>query len=382
VAVSPDGPSRALDDYMWCPLLKEPGKIVAGEPINIIQHPKGERKQVVIRENRLLDALEGAELFYHYEADTEPGSSGSPVFNDQWKVVALHHSGVPKRNNKGELLGTDGKVWRKGDDPSRLDWVANEGVRVSKLVEFIAKASVAGAAKPLLKEFLDAKPPGVETKMSGPIRPPPVRPKPNNEEDRPVSDHTKASGSRSVTLTVPLHITFTLGVPGAGSTDAIAAPARPATEPDEGLEKVEIDPDYTNRLGYDPDFLGFKVPFPRLTNTSRRKAFALPEVSGDARFQLKYNRYSVIFNKERRLAFVAGVNFDLPVFRATDQKYRGVQIPREFWKVVVVTNDASGRAAAAFVVTQADLIEDLKEQFEVGEYKAVQVRVKDLETRT
>jgi hypothetical protein len=42
-----------------------------------------------------------------------------------------------------------------------------------------------------------------------------------------VSDHTKASGSRSVTLTVPLHITFTLGVPGAGPTDAIATPARP-----------------------------------------------------------------------------------------------------------------------------------------------------------
>ncbi|MGH9894132.1 MAG: trypsin-like serine peptidase, partial [bacterium] len=278
VAGSPDGPGRALDDYMWCPLLKEPGKIVAGEPINIIQHPKGERKQVVIRENRLLDALEGAELFYHYEADTEPGSSGSPVFNDQWKVVALHHSGVPKRNNKGELLGTDGKVWRKGDDPSRLDWVANEGVRVSKLVEFIAKASMAGAAKPLLKTFLDAKPPGVETESSGPIRPPHAPPEPNNEEDLTVSGDTKASGSRSVTLTVPLHITFTLGVPGAGSTDAIAAPARPGSEPDEGLEKVEIDPDYGNRLGYDPDFLGFKVPFPRLTNTSRRKAFALPGV--------------------------------------------------------------------------------------------------------
>lgn len=88
-------------------------------------------------------------------------------------------------------------------------------------------------------------------------------------------------------------------------------PSGPGTEPDEGLlEKVEIDPDYTNRHGYDPDFLGFTVPFPRLTNASRPKAFALPEVSGEARFQLKYNRYSVIFNKERKLAFVAGVNFD------------------------------------------------------------------------
>jgi endonuclease G, mitochondrial len=40
--------------------------------------------------------------------------------------------------------------------------------------------------------------------------------------------------------------------------------------------------------------------------------------------------------------------FNGPVFRSTDQKYRGVQIPREFWKVVF-TNDASERAAAALV---------------------------------
>ena len=55
--------------------------------------------------------------------------------------------------------------------------------------------------------------------------------------------------------------------------------------------------------------------------------------------------------------------FNGPVFRSTDQKYRGVQIPREFWKLVVFTNDANERAAAAFVLTQADLIEDLKEEF-------------------
>lgn len=52
------------------------------------------------------------------------------------------------------------------------------------------------------------------------------------------------------------------------------------------------------------------MPFQRLTNATRPKAFALREVSGEARFQLKYNRYSVIFNKERKLAFVARVNFD------------------------------------------------------------------------
>ncbi len=30
-----------------------------------------------------------------YVADTMEGSSGSPVFNRKWEVVALHHSGTP-----------------------------------------------------------------------------------------------------------------------------------------------------------------------------------------------------------------------------------------------------------------------------------------------
>ncbi len=30
-----------------------------------------------------------------YTTDTEPGSSGSPCFNQNWELVALHHSGDP-----------------------------------------------------------------------------------------------------------------------------------------------------------------------------------------------------------------------------------------------------------------------------------------------
>ncbi|MEJ7594012.1 MAG: DNA/RNA non-specific endonuclease [Planctomycetaceae bacterium] len=74
--------------------------------------------------------------------------------------------------------------------------------------------------------------------------------------------------------------------------------------------------------------------------------------------------------------------FNGPVFRRTDALYRGVKIPKEFWKVVVFARDDGEPGAAAFILTQADLIEDLQEEFEVGEYKAVQVRVRDLESKT
>jgi endonuclease G len=74
--------------------------------------------------------------------------------------------------------------------------------------------------------------------------------------------------------------------------------------------------------------------------------------------------------------------FNGPVFQPSDTTYRGVKIPQAFWKIVVFANDAGKSAAAAFVLTQAALIQGLEEEFSVGEYKAVQVRVKDLEAKT
>lgn len=38
--------------------------------------------------------------------------------------------------------------------------------------------------------------------------------------------------------------------------------------------------------------------------------------------------------------------------------------------------------AVGFVLTQAELVQELMEEFEVDEYKTVQVRIQDLETRT
>ena len=133
---------KQLSDYGYCPLIGSEGKITVGEPINIIQHPRAEMKQIVIRENKLLDVLD---TFLHYEADTDPGSSGSPVFNDQWEVAALHHSGIPKTDAAGNLLNVDGGIWRDGDDPERLAWASNEGIRVSKLVAFITQAQLPAA---------------------------------------------------------------------------------------------------------------------------------------------------------------------------------------------------------------------------------------------
>jgi endonuclease G len=80
------------------PLVAISGKLVVNDLANIIQHPGGEPQQVALRDSKVVESLEH---FFHYEADTQPGSSGSPVFNDQWQLAALHHSGVPEEARPG-----------------------------------------------------------------------------------------------------------------------------------------------------------------------------------------------------------------------------------------------------------------------------------------
>ncbi|MEU4039748.1 serine protease [Streptomyces collinus] len=137
VLVAP-GPDRRPpgETFGWNRLSVQPGKLVIGEPVNVIGHPMGRLKEIAVRDNMLQVRLDD---FLQYRTDTEPGNSGSPVFNDQWEVVALHHSGVPKTDEQGRVLRTDGQVWQPGDGEDAVDWVSNEGVRVSSILRHLAQ---------------------------------------------------------------------------------------------------------------------------------------------------------------------------------------------------------------------------------------------------
>ncbi|MEY2512840.1 MAG: hypothetical protein QOJ89_198 [bacterium] len=85
--------------------------------VSIIQHPQGGPKKIAFTDNKV-SAVFGD--LVQYSTDTEPGSSGSPVFNQDWEIVGLHHRG-------GGLAGPDGRKY-----------FTNEGIQIASIVRAAA----------------------------------------------------------------------------------------------------------------------------------------------------------------------------------------------------------------------------------------------------
>ena len=252
-----------LAPYGCNPLIEAEGKAIIGEYVTIVQHPRGEKKQIALRENKIVDM---PDRFMHYAADTEPGSSGSPVFNDQWEVVALHHASVA------------------APDHAELGGFLNEGIRVSRIMQCIKEQALPPAARALADALYTAAeasraPVPAAPAPGAPAAPPAAPPAPPRE----------AAGE--VTLTVPLSITVRIGEPGAPAATAVVA-----AEP----EAIAIDPDYSNRKGYDTGFLAAPLPLP----------VANGPLTAEASGELRYHHFSVVMHRGRRLALFTAVNID------------------------------------------------------------------------
>ncbi|NYV72833.1 serine protease [Streptomyces sp. UH6] len=96
VALEPlEGGRLPGDEFGVNRLNCEPGQGSLGQPVNVIGHPAGRRKEAAIRNNLITELLTDR---IHYGTDTEPGNSGSPVYDDQWQVLALHRAAVTGAN--------------------------------------------------------------------------------------------------------------------------------------------------------------------------------------------------------------------------------------------------------------------------------------------
>jgi endonuclease G len=476
-----------LSDFGFNRLNGELGKILCGESINIIYYPEAGPKSVLLRSGVLRDYIDD---HLHYEAATSPGSLGAPIFNDQWEVIGLHHSAA----------SVAGKL-------------TNEGIRTSSILRACREAFL---PNPAMQELLDQvfNPPDVVASSSSTqpvqLEPPPLVPEkppeltpeakeiettvskaPEVKGEHEMTSPANFGAGTSVTLTLPLQITVSLGAPAQARQPTVSA--RESTLAESFLEKIEPDENYDDRPGYNPNFLGFAVPLPKLTADIKSLAVKVPG-SGN---ELKYYHYSVIMNQRRRLAFVSAGNLDAkakftheregpdkwfmdprisedfqageeiysanpldrghlvrradaawgktaeearlanddtfhftncspqhevfnqsskatkkklllwgnienhiakeathveskkvnifngPVFRQNDRKHRGLQIPREYWKIVVFRNNKNDPRALAFILSQAALIKTLPtEDFMVGPYEVYQVKVRELELKT
>jgi len=72
------------------PLILKSKQVRRDDRVAIIQHPGGHLKKISMQNNFI--AYADANVV-QYTTSTLPGSSGSPVFDDEFKVVAIHHSG-------------------------------------------------------------------------------------------------------------------------------------------------------------------------------------------------------------------------------------------------------------------------------------------------
>jgi endonuclease G len=260
------------------------------------------------------------------------------------------------------------------------------------------------------------------------------------------------------------------------------------------LEAIVIDPDFAARRGFDTTFLGdgHEVALPTLSPELQALASIDTTAAGEPQHVLRYHHYSVVMNKERRLAFWVGVNIDGalhtwrkelrrtkdkwffdpripqseqvgeemysknaldrghlvrrldpawgadldtakkanddtfhftnctpqhedfnqnkttwagledyvlnnagegqfkasvftgPAFAADDDVYRGVRLPRQFWKVAVMVKGGGTLSATGYLLSQEQLVEGLEstEAFSYGAYKTFQVPIKQIEQLT
>lgn len=458
------------------------GKAGIGEFATVIQHPAARRKEISLRENQIVDE---DDTVLHYASDTEPGSSGSPVFNDQWEIVALHHASTPARGR------------------AELGARINEGIRVSRIAAFVhaqtftpeqqALASQLGAFQRIVVETRNATAGSAAPERSGGDGY-------GSNGAGPYGVVTPAPAFRGhAELSIPLELT--VGVRAADLNPQPLPPGPPdgAGPSQVAVEKIVIDADYGTRRGYDPGFLGASalVPLPQLSDAQRAQAAVNTQAkAAEDSHVLPYHHYSVVLDRERRLARFTAVNIDGakamrlrrepdrwfldprvpadqqtgelvyernaldrghlvrrldpawgdsaaevklanddtfhftnctpqherfnqskttwagledyilenaenrdlrvnvftgPVLAPDDDEYKGVLLPRQFWKVVTIVKASGALSATAYLLSQEQLLRDggfevlsapAAEEFSYGAYKTFQVPVVQVEALT
>lgn len=388
-----------ISDFGFLPLLSQTGKALVGEYVSIIQHPDGAPKAIAIRENKITDLFDD---YIHYTTDTSVGSSGSPVYNDEWIIIALHHAGIPDKN-----------------DPNIF--VANEGTRISSILNFISekKASLNDDQIKLIDDVLKNRPANIfhETIKSA-------------ESDEEIVEQLSLEWFEDSMGYDPKFLGDHVEVPhpklradleqdiaplNSGGTilnythfsivmsksrrlafyTAVNLDGNQLVEVKRDRDKWYFDPRIEQKYQCGPDL--YKDNEIDKGHLVRRR----DPVWGDSAKKANEDtfHYTNCSPQHKALNQVTWLGledyilqnagkhhlkvsvFTGPVFRSDDIIYREqFQIPAEFWKVVVMVKEDGHLSATAYLQTQKHLIDNL--EFAFGEYKTYQVAVSKIEALT
>ncbi|MBT3140438.1 serine protease [Ruegeria litorea] len=160
------GLNPSLDSYGWIVLDPRDETIKAPQPISIIQHPQGREKSIVVHNSRFVHCENNSndERFCWYTGDTERGSSGAPVFDPQWNLLALHHQAIPDTNDEGEILDRQGRpividgqkieTLNELQELGNVGFVANQGVRQSRIFRLLENSRMDDPTQDTLRKEL------------------------------------------------------------------------------------------------------------------------------------------------------------------------------------------------------------------------------------
>ena len=96
------------------------GPVSPEDRVYIIQHPRGAPKKIGMVHNVVRHVDDDV---VQYLTDTEGGSSGAPVFDERWELVALHHRWIEHRS------------------AGRTEY-RNQGRRIERVVDALERASL------------------------------------------------------------------------------------------------------------------------------------------------------------------------------------------------------------------------------------------------
>jgi endonuclease G len=293
--------SNDLDAVGYAPLQSGDDKHAIGDFVTVIEHPDGNYKQIALRENRVIGrGRKGITL--HYGADTLPGASGSPVFNDRFQLVALHHAG----GNAIEAQLQDGRELKDLD--------SNEGIRVSAIIAalHVAIDTMSTARRNVLLPALDppARGPSGLTGSSAPEKATTVAVmEPQTTTETGVVASAGADGW--VRTVIPVQVAIQIGQIDIAGRPAATGVAAAASLAGAALYERNDEPDqqYFNRRGYAVNFLREDVPLP-IIDAILRQYVVQPTGNQAGDPVLRYLHFSTVQRGDRRMPFFTAVNID------------------------------------------------------------------------